>query len=140
MSFADLRQTVLAAHTLSTDYFGELVTIDAPDDSGTQLTAAVKIEAVPPWTPRMSGGNNDRRHGTLGEREWLRVTLNRNPLAANCYPGRPQLAAALYRAKARDADRRPFTFRGEIVFEGDQHAVYIFERPRIGSQGKQAGQ
>ena len=35
-----------------------------------------------------------------------------------------------------DADRRPFTYRGEILFEGDQHAVYVFERARRAVQGK----
>jgi hypothetical protein len=137
MSFADLRQTVLASHVLSTDWFGELVEVDAPDDSAAKLSVAAKIESVPPYIRRGDAdGRNEGRRGTIDEREWIQVTFNRNALAANSYPGRPQIACALKRGDDRDPDPRPYTFRGQIVFEGDQRSTYIFERPRRAAQGR----
>jgi hypothetical protein len=139
VSFADLRQTVLQAHCLNTAYFAEMVQIGAPDDSDTLLNVRAKCEDVPQWMNRNTDGQNEARRGTFDQREWLRVTVSRDPNQANSYPSRPQPATPLYRAAARDGDRRPFTFRNNIVFEGDQHAVYIFERPRRVGQGKGAG-
>jgi hypothetical protein len=139
MSFADLRQTVIQGHALNPAYFGELVQIAAPDDSGTLLDVAAKVEAVPPWMRRGTDGDNEGRRGTVDQRDWLRVTVSRNSQFANNYQHRPQPATELYRSEARDPDRRPFTFRGMIVYEGDQHAVYIFERPRRVAQGRGVG-
>jgi hypothetical protein len=136
MSFAALRQTVLQAHALSSERFGELVQIGSPGDDATLIDVAAKCEVVPPWMRRSGGNDNDRRQGTLDEREWLKVTVSRDPAFANAYPTRPQPTASLYRDATKDADRRPYTFRGEVVFEGDQHAVYIFERVRKVAQGR----
>jgi hypothetical protein len=136
MTFADLRQTVVKNFALSADFFGETVQIDSPDDSDTPLEVNVKLEAVPPWMRRATDGLNEQRRGTIDEREWLRVMFSRNADDVNAYPTRPAIACKLVRDSARDPDPRPYTFRGEVVYEGDQHAVYIFERPRRFSQGR----
>ena len=136
MSFAELRQTVLQGYALSTDYFAEDVEMGAPDDSGELLSVRVKIDTLYE-TRRGLGSNpaNEARRGTLDERQRIKVTLSRDASWSRAYPGRPQLGTPLYRAEARDADRRPYTFRGEVAYEGDQHAVYVFERPRRVTQG-----
>jgi hypothetical protein len=137
MSFAELRQTVLQAHTLSLDYFGEQVEIDAQDGSEGLVTATVKIEHEE-WRPARRTGADDQRQGTFDERERIRVTVSRDPTFEGAYQSRPLPACRLYRAAAIDADRRPFTYRGEVAYEGAQHAVYLFERPRRAAQGKGA--
>jgi hypothetical protein len=139
VSFADLRQTVLQSHALNPAFFAETVQIGSPDDPDNLLNVVAKCEDVPQWMNRGTDGQNETRRGTFDQREWLRVTLSRDATKPNSYPGRPQPATPLYRSEARDADRRPFTFRNNIVYEGDQHAVYIFERPRRVGQGKGAG-
>jgi hypothetical protein len=138
MSFADLRQKVIQAHCLNTARFAEAVQIGAPDDSETLLNVRAKIEHEQAGPQRGSGAasTNEQRRGTFDERERIKVTVSRDASWQFAYPQRPQPATVLYRAAAIDADRRPFTFRGEVVYEGDQHAVYFFERPRRFGQGR----
>lgn len=135
MTFAELRQTVLQQHTLSTDFFGEEVQIDAQDGSGTLVSATVLVEHEE-WRPARRTGADDQRQGTFDERERIRVTVSRDANFAGAYQSRPLPACRLFRAESIDADRRPFTYRGEVAYEGDQHAVYLFERPRRAAQGK----
>jgi len=139
MSFAALRQRVVQAHLVNLARFGETVQIGAPDDAGNLLEVRVKIEHDTLLNRKgntMAGSGNESRQSTLDERERIQVTVSRDPAWPYAYPRRPAPATALYRSEARDVDRRPFTFRGEIVYEGDQHAVYVFERPRRVVQGK----
>lgn len=139
MSFAALRQTVLQAHCLSSDRFGETVQIGAPANPDELQDAVAKIEHEqlgPRSGRRTNGPGNELLGGTLDARERIRVTLSRDAMFAGGYTSRPAPACPLYRAAAVDADRRPFTFRGEVLFEGDQHAVYVFERASRSVQGK----
>jgi hypothetical protein len=139
MTFAALRQTVLQAHCLASDRFAETVQIGAAENPEQlqDVTAKVEHEQLGPRSGRRTNGpGNELLGGTLDERERIRVTVSRDPLFAGSYVSRPPPATPLYRAAAVDADRRPFTFRGEVLFEGDQHAVYIFERARRSVQGK----
>lgn len=140
MTFADLRQRCLQAHTLNPAYFGEEVEISDPEDPELLVTVRVKIEheqvSSIPANRRTSDSGNEQRRGTFDERERIRVTVSRDANWPYAYPQRPQPAARLLRAEARDSDRRPFVFRGEVVYEGDQHAVYSFERPRRIGQGR----
>jgi len=133
MTFAVLRQNVLQKGTLS--FFGELV--DFTRRGGTTSTPKVKI------SHRQSGPQSDsrrqagpQRNNTVDELEQIEVTVSRDATfvdgAGTCLAmvDKPDPGDTLCRAPARDSDRRPFMFSGEIVFEGDQHAVYVFQRPR----------
>lgn len=140
MSFAQLRQTVLQAHCLGTDRFAEDVEMDGEDGNAKTVRAKIEHEQAGPRSSSRgvrAAGRMEQR-GTFDERERIRVTVSRDPTFAKAYPSRPQPATALYRAEAIDVDRRPFTFLGEVVFEGDQHACYIFERPRRTAQGRES--
>lgn len=139
MSFAELRQTVLEHHALSTEYFAEEGQVGAPDDSRDLMTVVFKVDTFYE-TRRGLGANpaNESRRGTMHERERIKVTWSRNPATAKSYPGRPQIGTVLYRPEPKDKNRNPFTFRGEVAYEDDQEATYVFERPRVVSQG--AGQ
>lgn len=135
MSFAELRQTVLQHHMLSTAYFAE----DLEYTTAT-ATLAVRGKVIhrqqgPRGGTRSPMPGEDRR-GTYDEREQIEVDVSRDPAWEYSMPRRPQATEELRRAEAIDPDRRPFTFRGEVMFEGDQHAVYVFERPRRIAQGK----
>lgn len=140
MSFAALRQTVLRAHCLGSDRFAEDVQMTAADAAGgddlVSVRAKIQHESYGPSRRFGTGVRNEQRLGTSDERERIEVTVSRDATYARSYVSRPPLACCLYRAEARDPDRRPFTFRGEVLFEGDQHAVYVFERTRRGVQGK----
>lgn len=134
MSFAELRQTVLRAHALSTDRFAEDVTLTTPTET---LPLRVKIthrQLGPRGGTRSAGPASDTK--TYDEREQIEVMVSRDASWEFALPSRPQPSWGLRRAEAIDEDQRPFTFRGEVVFEGDQHAVYVFERPRRIAQGK----
>lgn len=138
MTFAAIRQAALQAGALSSDLFAETVTITSPVEGEDPISVRAKIEHED-MTRRRRGGTgsgNESIQNTLDERERICVVLSRDVLFSGSYPSRPPPAASLCRAEARDPDRRPFVFRGEILFEGDQHARYIFERPRRVSQGK----
>lgn len=133
-----MRQTVLQNGTLA--FYGELV--DFARRGGSTSSPRVKI------THRQSGPQSDsrrqagpQRQNTIDELEQIEVTVSRDPTyvddAGTCLAmtEKPDPGDTLCRAVARDSDRRPFMFSGEIVFEGDQHAVYVFQRPRRFAQG-----
>lgn len=134
MSFAELRQTVLRAHALSTDRFAEDAELT---EAGEARTVRVKIvhEQAGPRAGRR-GVVPDNRQGTVEEREWIEVMCSRDATWEKAIATRPEYSAELRRDVDRDADQRPFVFLGEVVFEGDQSATYIFERPRRLVQGK----
>jgi hypothetical protein len=139
LSFAALRQTVLRAHCLSSDRFAELVQIGSPANPASlqQVKAKIEHEQLGPRSGRRTNGpGNELMGGTLDERERIQVTVSRDAEWTYAYPSRPAPATPLYRGAAIDSDRRPYTFRGEVLFEGDQHAVYIFERARRSVHGK----
>jgi hypothetical protein len=139
MSFAALRQTVLQAHALSTDYFAEDVEIDGEDGAPRAVRVKIEHEQMGPSSSNRTSSRklgDERDRGTFDERERIRVLVSRDPTQAKSYTGRPQPGASLSRSQARDPDRRPFVFLGEVVYEGDQHAVYVFERPRRIAQGR----
>jgi hypothetical protein len=151
MSFAELRQATLQGGALSSVLFAENVTITEPTQGAEPKTPRVKIEHDDMIRRRRGGtaSGNESVHNTFDTRERIRVTLSRDPNFVSddvvpvqlSYPTRPLVGATLLRSEARDpagdSDKpRGFAFRGELVFEGDQHAVYIFERPRRVIQGK----
>lgn len=151
MSFAELRQTCLQGGALSSDQFAENVTITEPTEGAEPATPRVKIEHDDMIRRRRGGtaSGNESMQMTFDTRERIRVTVSRNPNWMSddvvpvllSYPTRPLVGATLLRSEARDpageSDKpRAFAFRGEIVFEADQHAVYMFERPRRFAQGK----
>jgi len=139
MTFAALRQTVLQANCLSGDRFGETVEIGAPGSPETKQNVKCKIEHEqlgPRSGRRTNGPGNELIGGTIDTRERIQVTLSRDASWQYSYPTRPAVATPLNRSASIDADRRPFTFRGEVIYEGDQHATYVFERSSRASQGK----
>jgi hypothetical protein len=132
MTFAALRQTVLRANALSTDRFAEDLELTTASDT---LTIRAKV------THRQLGPRGQTRSampGTYDEREQIEVLVSRDATWPFALPTRPQPTDELRRAEAIDPDRRPFTFRGEVLYEGSEHAVYVFERPRRIGQGKTA--
>lgn len=135
MSFAQLRQTVLRAHALSTDRFAEDVElIDAGADARTVRVKITHEQAGPRRGSRQAASDNQR--GTFDERERIEVYCSRDASWEYAIATRPQPACELRRAEAIDADTRPFTFLGAVIHEGDQDAVYVFERPRRVIQGR----
>jgi hypothetical protein len=135
VSFATLRQTVLRAHALSTDRFAEDVElIDAGADARTVRVKITHEQSGPRKGSRQAA--SDQQRGTFDERERIEVLCSRDASWEAAIATRPQPACELRRAEAVDADTRPFTFVGEVIYEGDQHAVYLFERPRRVIQGR----
>lgn len=127
MTFAEHRQRVLQACALSSDFFAETVTI------GTQeVRAKITHESL------LASGKPrpvDQGTRTVAEYERIMVLVSRNADEAQSLPVRPQPGDKLVRSSARDPDQRPFQFAGDVEFEGDQHAVYYFQRPRRVAQG-----
>jgi hypothetical protein len=143
MSFADLRQTVLQGGVLNSDLFAEDVTIKSPEEGAEPATVRVKLEHDDMIRRRRGGtaSGNESMQMTFDTRERIVVTLSRDAGFAGGLAVRPLVGTTLVRGDDRDppgeTDKpRAFAFRGEIVFEGDQHAVYVFERPRRLVQGK----
>ena len=138
MTFAALRQAVLQGGALSSALFAEDVTITAPGDGAEPASVRVKIEHDDMVRRRRGGtaSGNESSQLTFDTRERIRVTVSRDVNYVGGLAERPAPAATLVRSEARDPNQTPFAFRGEIVFEGDQHAVYVFERPRRIAQGK----
>jgi hypothetical protein len=133
MTFAELRRAVLNANTLSTDFWAEDVEVDG-------ATCRVKIETAQLGKQiQQPAGNQIPSENTLDEMERIRVTFSRDPsFEFGGLAKKPNVGTGLLRGADRDADRRLFTFGGEVEQEGDLHAVYIFQRPRRVSQGKKA--
>lgn len=137
MTFAALRQTVLRAHALSTERFAETVELTTATETR-EVRAKVTHRQLGPRGATRSAMPGEDRRGTYDEREQIEVMVSRDASWAFSLPTRPQPTEELRRGVTIDADQRPFTFRGEVLFEGDQHAVYVFERPRRIGQGKTA--
>jgi hypothetical protein len=137
MTFAALRQTVLRAHALSTDRFAETVELTTAAET-LQVRAKITHRQLGPRGGARSAMPGEDRRGTYDEREQIEVLVSRDASWEFALPTRPQPTDGLRRAVAIDPDQRPFTFRGEVIHEGDQHAVYVFERPRRIGQGKTA--
>lgn len=133
MTFATMRQTVLQKGALA--FFGELVDFTRRSGQTSSLTAKI--------SHRQSGAQADgrrqagpQRNNTIDELEQIEVLVSRDTTySGGAMTDKPDPGDTLCRSIARDADRRPFMFSGEIVFEGDQHAVYVFQRPRRFAQG-----
>lgn len=144
MSFAEVRQAALQGGALSSDLFAEDVTITAPTDGAEPVTVRAKVEHDD-MIRRRGGGTasgNESSFMTFDTRERIRICVSRDAdFAGGAISERPLVGTTLVRGDAADppgdADKpRQFAFRGEVIFEGDQHAVYIFERPRRVAQGK----
>lgn len=136
MSFAELRQSVLQAHSLSTDRFAEDVTLVDPADA--ESTARAKITQA--QLGELTGTRQipTQLEQTYDEMEVIKVLVSRDSSWEFGVPTRPQPGSGLRRDASRDADQRLFSFTGEVEFEGDQHAVYFYQRPRRVVQGRQA--
>lgn len=136
MSFADLRQTVLQAHSLGTDRFAELVDLTIGGETRTVRVKITHEQAGPRKGMRTAAATSAGDRGTFDERERIEVFVSRSATWEYAVSTRPQPADRLVRNEAIDADQRPYTFGGEVIYEGDQHAVYVFERPRRVVQGR----
>jgi hypothetical protein len=134
MSFAALRQTCLRAFALGEDKFAEDVTLI--DGEGNERTVRVKITVG--QLGLLSGTRQipPQEDMTFEELELIEVLVSRDPLYAKSCPGRPQPGSALRRDPTKDEDGRKYGFSGQVLFEGDQHAVYLFQRPRRLTQGR----
>ena len=131
MSFADVRKAVLNANALSIEFWAEDVEV-----GGQSYRVKIEHEQLGKRI-QTAGGNQVPSDNTLDELERIRVTFSRDPgFEHGGLPRKPNVGTGLSRAIERDADRRPFVFAGEVDFEGDQHAVYIFQRTRRVSQGR----
>lgn len=131
MTFAALRQTVLQAGALSTSFFAEVVEFTAATGEISEITVKITHEQLNPKPARSRDGNN------VDELERILVLVSRDSeYAGGAMITKPNPGEQLRRSEARDADRRPFAFAGEVSFEGDQHAVYVFQRPRRYVQGR----
>lgn len=138
-TFAELRQICLRGGALSSSFFAEAIEIGSPANPEQLQDARAKIEHEqlgPRSGRRTNGPGNELIGGTLDTRERILVTLSTDASWALAYPSKPAVATPLYRSASIDSDRRPFTFRGEVIFLGDQHATYVFERASRASQGK----
>lgn len=128
MSFATLRQTVLQKGVLA--FYGESASFARR--GGMSVNVTVKI------AHRQSGPQSDGRRqagpvrsNTVDELEVIEVTFSRDSTyTGGALTDKPDPGDTLQRLATRDSDRRPFVFAGEVMFEGDQHAVYVFQRPR----------
>lgn len=136
MSFAAQRQTALQGGPLSTRFFGETVEFTPLGGEAQDVLAKITHEQAGPQSGSRSS-TPPARPGTVDELERILVTVSRNAAQTGSLPTRPSPGDNLVRAEAVDADRRPFAFAGEVQFEGDQHAVYVFQRPRRFVQGRQ---
>jgi hypothetical protein len=132
MTFAELRQAVLQGGALNPDFFAEEATIQVPGIAQ-GLTVRCKITHTQATTARGPQIDND---GSLDEYERIAVLVSRDPSQPLSLPQKPAVGTHLFRSVSRDTDRRPFAFSGEVQFEGDQHAVYVFARPRRVAQGR----
>lgn len=131
MTFATLRQTILRKGALNTAFFAELGSLTRRA-TGAAEDYTVKV------THRQAGSQGlslrqagPMKQNTVDEMEQIEVLFTRDPsFEGGGLIRKPDPGDQFIRTTARDSDRRPFIFGGEVVFEGDQHAVYVFQRPR----------
>jgi hypothetical protein len=137
MSFAALRQKCLQAHALGNDRYAEDLTLTSTDGEERVVRAKVTHSQIgSPGTGKTAGAMLE---STFEELERIEVLVSRDVSYAKSLPTRPQPGTGLNRDESLDDDGRPFSFAGEVVYEGDQHAVYIFQRPRRIVQGRAMG-
>lgn len=133
MSFLTFRRNSLHNNTLSLKFFGEDAVLTRRSNQNLPLRCKV--------THRQAGNVVGRQAGqahpnTVDELEQIEVLFSRD--ASWEFGGlatKPDPGEQLLRSPERDADRRPFLFAGEVMFEGDIHAVYVFQRPKRFVQG-----
>jgi len=126
VTFAELRKHVLHNMQLSVDWFAESVLF--VDRAGRQLDLTVKIESESPPKPNMGRTLADNE---VDATERIRVVISRD----ESWEGggkfsQPQIGDRLLRGEDVDADRRYFTFAGEVIAFTPLAGTYIFERPR----------
>lgn len=134
-AFYEQRQAALQAGPLNTELWGELVEMDA-DGSRKSIRVKIAHAAVNDAQGRLVGATGVfPKGGTQDESERIRVTVSRDPRNADAVVNTPFVGHTLKRSQARDADRRPYSFKGEIEHQEEHFAVYIYERPRRATQG-----
>jgi len=133
MTFADLRKHVLNNLTLSTDFFGELVTIQPTNGASAEITAKI--------SHRQSRGTRSKPSAFDDEpnvdvQEEIEVCVSRDPaFTGGPMLDKPSIGDRLTRSSDVDPDRRPFGFGGEVLHQSDVHAVYVYKRPKRIVQG-----
>lgn len=127
MTFAEHRHRVYQATVLSLDFFAEAVEI-----GGRAVRAKIAYESQ---LARGKAGKGNEQQRTVDENDRILVSVSRDASWEFGLPTRPRQGTALRRAVERDPDVRPFQFQGEVEFEGDVSACYIFQRPRRNAQG-----
>jgi|GEM_PF-3795476 len=134
MTFAELRQSIYQATVLSTDFFAEdceyrLATNQPPKTIRAMISHSQDTSAR---AGTLSVGM--KSDGTVDEFERIEVCVSRDPNYEGSLPERPRAGSLLHRSPERDSDRRPFAFAA-VKYEGDQHAIYIFQRATRVAQG-----
>lgn len=137
MSFYEQRQSAIQNGALALGYFAE----DAfySSRSGTEKTARVKIthrQFGSANTSKLGGNAAPLKNNTLDEMEQVEIMFSLDPTFDYSIPRKPDPGDKIIRTPARDPDQRPFLFTGEVVYQGDLHGAYVFQRPRRFIQGK----
>lgn len=130
MSFADIRRHTLHNHTLNPDHFGEDATFTSQRP---RADVPVRVKVTMRQTGNTTSATNagNRPSNNQDEKEKIEVVFSRDgSWEFGGLTRKPEYGDKFQRSEARDPDRRAYQFAGEIVFEGDVHAVYVFERER----------
>lgn len=137
-AFAQQRQAALLAGPLNKDYWAEDVQMQV-EGAWQTVTVKISLGSVNDAQGRLVGATGIfSQGGTTDQSERIDVCLSRDPTNATAVPNTPMIGSQLIRSETRDADRRPYSYKGECKQQEEFHAVYVFERPRRAAQGKRA--
>ncbi len=126
MTFAALRQHVLATSVLSTDRFAEEAVALVPGGAEQDITVKVEWENKPKRT-----GPQPAAKQQVDTAERIRVVISHDPDFAGGYlPDTPLVGTRLTRDASVDSDTRPWVYAGETVARTPLCGTYVFERAR----------
>jgi len=126
MTFAALRQHVLATSALSLDRFAEEADVLVPGLA--EQTIVVKVE----WLDKAKRpGAQPVARRDVDTAEKIRVLLSHDPEFAGGYLREtPLVGTRLRRNESVDADTRPWVYAGETLARTPLVGTYVFERAR----------
>lgn len=130
--FQDLRQHVLHANQLSTDFFGEACQWKnaAADETWLDITAKWELETKPLLVTVGSAPRPLSRAEEDGK-DRARVLVSRvADWEGGSIVDRPRVGSLFKRAADVDSDDRPWTFTGEIAAFTDAFMTLVVERTR----------
>lgn len=125
-NFAELRRAVLHDTQLSTDLFGERVTVEPEHGAGREISAHVSHMQ-----------RQQETEASIDEMESLEVRVGTDE--SNTDVGGiadPKPGLLLWRSEANDPDRRPFQFNGNILRRFPHKLILEFERTKRTAQGR----